>query len=101
MAELYANDCQTSLSAMMLVIDTTLTVVSAAGFPVSGNFRIRVDNEIMLVTAVAGTTWTVTRAVEAVGGVTAAAVHSAGATVAHVLTAASIQLSGSGILPSG
>jgi hypothetical protein len=42
--------------------DTTLKVSSAAGFPTTGSFTIKVDNEQMLVTAGQGTTtWTVTR----------------------------------------
>jgi hypothetical protein len=53
---------------------TTLTVASAAGFPSSGTFTIRVDNELMTVTGGAGTTtWTVTR--------TAPVAHNPGAPV--------------------
>lgn len=40
---------------------TTLTVASAAGFPETPEFRIRIGSEILLVTAVSGTTWTVGR----------------------------------------
>lgn len=72
-------------------------VSSTTGFPASGNFRVRIDNEILLVTAVAGTTWTVTRAAEAVAGVQTATAHAQGATVTHVPTAASVQLTGNGV----
>ncbi len=42
--------------------DTTVKVNSAAGFPTTGSFTIKVDNEQMLVTGGQGTTtWTVTR----------------------------------------
>lgn len=91
MAELFTNDAITTLAAPCGSGDATITVASATGFPGSGNFRLRVDNEILLVTAVSGVTFTVSRAVEAVAGVTAAAAHSSGATVEHVFTAGSVQ----------
>jgi len=83
MPEQYANNAQTTLAAAIAAADTTITVSSAAGFPSQPQFRIRIDNELLLVTAVSGTTWTVQRGVE---GTTAAA-HASGATVTHVLTA--------------
>lgn len=63
----------------------SLIVSSAAGFP-TPNFRIKIDNEIMLVTNAVGTTFTVTRGVEG----TTAASHSSGATVWAVLTAGAL-----------
>ena len=95
MAENYVNDAQTTLATAMGSSDTALTVASGFGFP-SPNFRIRIDNELLLVTGVSGATWTVTRAVEAVSGVQSAASHSSGANVSHVLTAASLVLAGGG-----
>jgi hypothetical protein len=57
----------------------TLAVASAARFPTSNNFKIKVDSEIMVVTAGAGTTtWTVTRAQDG----TTAATHATGSLVA-------------------
>ncbi len=57
---------------------TTITVQSAAGFPSSGTYYVRVDNEIMQVTGGQGTaTWTVSRG--QLGS--AAATHAIGATV--------------------
>ncbi len=59
---------------------TTITVASASGFPPAGggNYFIRIDNEVLQVTAGQGTTtWTVSRGQL---GTTAAA-HSSGATV--------------------
>ena len=64
---------------------TSVGVASAMGFT-GGNFRILVDSEIMLVTGVSGTTFTVARNQEG----TAASAHSNGATVAHVLTAGAL-----------
>ncbi|MBO0845447.1 MAG: multicopper oxidase domain-containing protein [Nocardioides sp.] len=57
---------------------TTITVASAAGFPTSGQYYVRIDNEVMQVTAGAGsTTWTVAR--HQLG--TSAATHATGAVV--------------------
>src|SRR5262245_24109249 len=62
---------------------TTITVASASGFPTSGTYYIRIDNEVMAVTGGQGTTtWTVTR-----GQLnTAAATHGVGATVTALAT---------------
>ena len=54
----------TTVSSAMTAAQTTISVPSATGFPATGTFRIRVDDEDMTVTAGAGTTtWTVTRGV--------------------------------------
>ena len=85
MSEHLANNAQTTLAASILDSDTTLTVTSSSGFP-SPNFRILVDEELMLVTGVSGTTWTVTRGVES----TSAVAHDAAVDVTCVLTAGSL-----------
>ena len=82
MAEQFANEYETTLNGGIDASTTSITVASATGAP-AANFRIRVDNEYMLVTAVAGTTFTVVRGIEG----SAAASHSNAATVTHVLTA--------------
>jgi prepilin-type N-terminal cleavage/methylation domain-containing protein len=58
---------------------TTLTVTSAAGFPPSAEFRVKIDGEILLVRAGGSgtTTWTVAHAQDG----TVAASHSVGATI--------------------
>lgn len=61
---------------------TSLTVSSASFFPSVGQFRILIDSEYMLVTAVAGTTLTVTRGAES----STPASHLTGAKVIGVLT---------------
>ena len=48
----------------------------------SGNFRIKIDGEILIVTGVAGNTFTITRGAEG----TTAATHANGASVIHLLT---------------
>lgn len=82
MAEQYANDASSTLTAGINNSVTSLTVSDATKFPAAATFRIRIDTEILIVTGVSGATYTVTRGAE---GTTAAA-HSLGATVTHVLT---------------
>src|SRR5919199_825417 len=72
----------TTLSSAMTSSQTTMTVVSASGFP-SAPFRVKIDSEILLVTAVSGTTFTLddnngTGTRIAQDGTTAAS-HSSGA----------------------
>jgi hypothetical protein len=57
--EQYCNDPGTILTSPAASTDTTIQVSSSTGYPSTGNFRIRVDDELMLVTAVSGATWTV------------------------------------------
>ena len=85
MAEQFKNLASTTLSGAIDNATTSVGVASAMGFT-GGNFRILVDSEIMLVTGVSGTTFTVARNQEG----TAASAHSNGATVAHVLTAGAL-----------
>lgn len=86
--ESYANDATTTLNGSITAVATTITVTSATGFPSSGQYRITINDEIMLVTAGHGTTsWTVTRAQEGTTG----AVHSSGAAVEHRLTKAALE----------
>lgn len=87
MPELFTNNAQSTLDGAINDSVTSLDVSSASSFPVSGDFRIKIDDEIMLVTAVSSNTFTVTRGSES----TTAASHSSGATVSHVLTAAAIE----------
>lgn len=85
--EQFANLAQTTLSAAITSTSaTSCTVTSATLFPASGNFRILIDSEIMIVTAVSSTTFTISRGQEG----TSAATHSNGATVTLILTAASL-----------
>ncbi|ONK10371.1 hypothetical protein [Streptomyces sp. MP131-18] len=72
--------------------DTTIVVASAAGYPAQFPFIVALDyetdaEELVAVTAAAGTTWTVTRAF----GGTSAQAHSAGAVVKHVVNAVDLQ----------
>jgi len=92
MAEQFKNKATSRLAAAITADQTTITVDSATGFPTEGNFRIIVANqEIMTVTAVSGTTFTVTRASEECAGVQVAKAATKYASVAHVLTVGSLQ----------
>jgi hypothetical protein len=85
--EQFSNAPQTTITEDLTDVETDVDVASASGFPAAAQYRILIDSELMLVTAGAGTTtWTVTRGVEG----TANVVHSNGATVTHVLTAAAL-----------
>lgn len=83
----FANSARTVLTAPIGNnggTDVTLNVGSFASFPAGVQYSVRVDNELMLVTAGSGTlVWTVTRGSEG----TAVVAHGAGAPVVLVLTA--------------
>ena len=79
-----ANLAQSSLTSTISDVAASLTVDSAASFPTSPQFRIILDDELMLVTAVAGAVFTVTRAIEGTTGVG----HAGGTTVTLVETEA-------------
>jgi hypothetical protein len=85
--EQYVNDPGTTLASSCTSGATTISVVSSTGYPslstTGQQFRIRIDSELMLVTAISGTTWTITRGIESTG----AASHSSGATVNAIVTA--------------
>ena len=90
MAERLANDFATALSSSVSSSATSLPVAAAAPTALQGGeFRVRVDDELMLVTATGSggsSPWTVTRGAE---GTTAAA-HASAAVVTHVLTAGAL-----------
>lgn len=83
MTERFANNASTTLNGSINNSTTTVIVSSAVGFPTSGNFRILVDSELMIVIAVSGNTFTVTRSAEGTG----AASHTSGVNVTHIITA--------------
>ena len=85
--EQFTNLASTTLNGGISNSTTSVVVNSASSFPTSGNFRIIVESEIMLVTAVSSNTFTVTRGYES----TSAVSHNSGVTVKHVLTAGGLQ----------
>jgi hypothetical protein len=85
--ELFANTAQSTLSAAASSAAGTVNVTTPSLFPSTGNFRLLVDNEIMLVTSVSGAVFTVSRGQEA----TMAAAHAQGAACTLVATNGSMQ----------
>lgn len=93
-AELFANDLTDStLSAGITAGATSLTLTTGQGarFPaaVSGvtQFRVRIDDELMICTARSGDTLTVSRGAEGTTGAT----HATGAVVKQVVTADALE----------
>ena len=103
--EQFANNAVDALDGDIDETVTTLDVTDASAFPTDGNFRILIDSEIMLVTAVSTNTFTVVRGQEG----TTAASHIDGATVTHLLTKGAfertlydnVQRAYSGVVPYG
>jgi hypothetical protein len=86
MAEQLENFGHTTLNEALDASETTVTVTDGSVFPSSGDFRVRVDDEIMLVTARSTNDLTVTRGAESTSAVT----HSDGADIDARLTAGGI-----------
>jgi len=91
MTEQFANNASSTLNGAINNSTTTIVVTSAATFPSSGNFRLLLGvnpatAEIVLVTGVSGTTFTVVRGQE---GTTAISWPDL-TTVTHILTAGAI-----------
>lgn len=80
--EYYKNNASTTLDSGINDSQTTFDVIDADALP-EEQYRIKVDDELMLVTGVATNTLTVTRGIEG----TTAASHAGGALVQHLLTA--------------
>jgi len=93
--EKFANKAFTTLNGAIDSVVTPIVVTSATLFPTTGNFRIKIDAELLLVTAVSGSNFTVTRGIE---GSTAAS-HADGATITHVVTAGAIEAQTSDTMP--
>jgi hypothetical protein len=88
MAETLTNNAATTLSLPITSATATVcNVASATGFPTTGNFRIRIDNEICLVIEVVGSQFVMVRGQEG----TIAVGHSSGVAVTHVLTKGALE----------
>jgi hypothetical protein len=84
--EQFANVAQTTLNGNILAGATSLTLASATGFPTVGNFRLLIDNEIFICTAISGTTCTVIPGAEG----TTQANHTSGVNVTLGITKGSL-----------
>lgn len=87
MMEQYSNGASTTIAEDLDASETGVDVTSASGFPTIGNFRVLVGSEIMLVTGVSGTTFTVVRGAEG----TTAATHTNGDAITHIVTRDSLR----------
>jgi hypothetical protein len=85
MTERLANNAQTTLVDSIDDVDdpAVFNVAVPDNFPVAGNFRVIIDGEILLVTAVSGNEFTAVRAQEG----TSIATHAAGVKITHIMTA--------------
>ena len=98
----YANGYQTSTTQTLTAGATTVTVASTVGIPPLPFVAVIAaegsnNDEIVLVTANAAGTLTITRGYELTGG-NGAGTHGSAATFAHVITAGSYQPTNSGAL---
>lgn len=98
--ELFANNYTTTLNGAVTSTATTVVVASAVptNLRTAGQWRLLVESEILLVTAVNAdnVTLTVTRGAEG----TAAAAHASGASAAHIVTAGGLNNISAGSAPT-
>lgn len=88
MPEQYSNRAADVLASGISNVDVSLTLTDGSEFPSTGDFRIVIENEIILVGARSSNTLSgLTRGAEG----TVAAAHSGGAAVTHVLTRDGLQ----------
>ena len=85
--EQFVNDASTTLNGAINNSTTSVTVTDGSVFPSTGNFRVLVDSEIMIVTARSTNTLTVTRGAEG----TTAASHSDGVAILAIVTNGGMQ----------
>jgi hypothetical protein len=83
--EVFGNNAVSYLTAALdsSTDPAPISVHNGSVFPRSGNFRIQIDSEILLVTSVSGNTFTASRAQEG----TQIVAHENGSTVKHIFTA--------------
>jgi hypothetical protein len=87
MPETFSNNAQTTLTTDITAGALSFAVTDGSVFPASGNFRILIDSEYILVGARTGNTLSsLTRGVES----STATTHSVGALVSHILTAGAL-----------
>lgn len=84
--EQFKNAAKSTLASGIDGSQTTITVADGSVFPSSGQFRLIIENEILLCTARSSNTLTVTRGVEGTSG----ASHSSGLNVTHIITAGAL-----------
>jgi hypothetical protein len=86
LTEQFANDAVTRLAEDLDTSETVIDVVDGSVFPSVGNFRVKVNREIMICTSRSSNALTVTRGAES----TTARQHPTGAEIKHIITAAGL-----------
>lgn len=87
MAEYFTNLAASTLNGGITDVAVSLAVAAGGSFPASGDFRIRIDTELILVGSRSGDTLSsLTRGIES----TVAAAHADGAAVTHLMTAGTL-----------
>jgi hypothetical protein len=86
-AEQIVNNAASFLLRTLAPTDTLIYVTDPSTFPTTGQFRVVVGSEIMLVTAVAGAGFTVQRGTEG----TLALPHNQGDVVTHIITKSGLE----------
>lgn len=86
MTEQFANNASTTLNGAINNSTTTVVVTNGSVFSQSGTFRVIVDSEIMLVSAISGNTLTVARGQEG----TSAASHLTAAIITQIVTSGAL-----------
>ena len=84
--ETFSNNASSTLSMSVDNVVTLLSVVDGSSFPSSGQFRLKINNELMLCISRFGDNLVVARAQEG----TSAASHASGDAVVHIVTAAAL-----------
>jgi len=84
--EQFVNEAVTTINGTVNDITTSFIVADASVFPTEGDFRLLIESEVVLVTAVTANTLTVARGMES----TTAATHNDGTTIEAILTAGAI-----------
>ena len=86
--ERFANKAITTLNGGINGVVTSLVVADPSKFPTSPQFRILIDDELLLVTGVSGSTFTVQRGTEGTLNVS----HANGAAITQILTAGALDV---------
>lgn len=93
--EQFANNASSTLNGSITNVATSLVVTSATPFPTDPQFRLLIESELVLVTGVAGATFTVVRGIEG----TTAVPHANSTPVTHIVTAGALAQRLSDTLP--
>jgi hypothetical protein len=76
------HDQRMALASAVNTGDASITVTSTVGFPTRAPFRVRIDREVLVITAMTGSVWTVTRGADS----TTPAAHISGTLAVYTIT---------------